>query len=591
MSEPQSIIRELPEQVANQIAAGEVVERPASVLKELLENAIDAGARRIEVEISEAGRKLVAVHDDGKGMTPEDARLCLKRQATSKITCAEDIDRVTTLGFRGEAIPSIASVSRFLIRTRPAASDIGTEVAVTGGRLLDIRETGCPAGTSVEVRDLFFNLPARRKFLRAYATEQARLRAVFIDQALAHPDLGFSLKADGRELHRLPPDGTLEERIATLLGIETRTAMRPVDYRQGDIHIGGWVGLPTFTRPDRAEQYIFVNRRPATAPAIGYAISSAYPRQPDGGKPVLILFIDLPPQQVDVNVHPAKREVRFRRPDEVKQALRAAIEYALGLRPQPPENNPSSDTQPRPPDPPTTPLESPPSTPAPAPLRHDDLELMARLGITPQQTLDIPPGQTETPPHPWKWTDAKIAACPAGRYIILETPEGLVLVEPKAAYERILYERLRDGEILSQRLLLPQSVKLPPLAAERLRAFLPDAEQMGFGLADMGSDTFLLDALPAPLIDTDPRVLLPCLAEDLATLTGAKRTDRWRELLLSSAAAQAAKGFTRNLDLPRAEALIRLLSETRMPYIDPRGRPVMILKSWRELARIFQRNS
>lgn len=189
MSEPQSIIRELPEQVANQIAAGEVVERPASVLKELLENAIDAGARRIEVEIAEAGRKLVAVHDDGKGMTPEDARLCLKRQATSKITCAEDIDRVTTLGFRGEAIPSIASVSRFLIRTRPAASDIGTEVAVTGGRLLDIRETGCPAGTSVEVRDLFFNLPARRKFLRAYATEQARLRAVFIDQALAHPDL------------------------------------------------------------------------------------------------------------------------------------------------------------------------------------------------------------------------------------------------------------------------------------------------------------------------------------------------------------------------------------------------------------------
>ena len=299
-------IRLLPVQVANKIAAGEVVERPASAVKELVENALDAGAAHIEVMVTAGGRKLIEVRDDGMGMNRDDALLSIERQATSKLRDVDDIERIATLGFRGEALPSIASVSRFSLATCRRGETVGTELTVIGGRLQDVKDAGVPPGTTVAVRDLFFNVPARRKFLRAYETEQAHIRTVFILHALAHPETGLLLKVDGREAYRLPANSSLEDRVRDLFGAEFVASLRPVDRTLAGVRVHGFAGLPTLTRTDRTEQYIFVNRRPASASVVPHALREAYPPLETERKPVVLLFIDLDPELVDVNVHPTK---------------------------------------------------------------------------------------------------------------------------------------------------------------------------------------------------------------------------------------------------------------------------------------------
>ena len=336
-------IRLLPVQVANKIAAGEVVERPASAVKELVENALDAGAAHIEVFVTAGGRKLIEVRDDGLGMNRDDALLSIERQATSKLRDVDDIERIATLGFRGEALPSIASVSRFTLATCRRGETVGTELTVIGGRLQDVKDAGVPPGTTVAVRDLFFNVPARRKFLRAYETEQAHIRTVFTLHALAHPETGMLLKADGREIHRLPADSSLEDRVRDLFGAEFVSALRPVDRTLGGVRVHGFAGLPTFTRADRTEQYIFVNRRPASAAVIPYALREAYPPLDSDRKPVVLLFVELDPEFVDVNVPPTKKEVRFRRPADVREAIIAAVSGALGHTPRRPQPTPATN--------------------------------------------------------------------------------------------------------------------------------------------------------------------------------------------------------------------------------------------------------
>jgi DNA mismatch repair protein MutL len=265
-------IRLLPVHVANKIAAGEVVERPASVVKELMENAIDAKATRIDVVVTAGGRKLIEIRDNGCGMTRDDALMSIERQATSKIRDVDDIEHITTLGFRGEALPSIASVSRFILKTRRAESDAGTELVILGGTLQEVRDAGVPPGTTIEVRDLFFNVPARRKFLRTFQTEQAHIRSMFVIHALAHPCIGMTLTADSRAVYRLVPDSTLAERIRDLFGSDFCTDLREVDYTHGALRVYGFVSLPHQTRTDSSEQYVFINGRPATAPVIAYAL-------------------------------------------------------------------------------------------------------------------------------------------------------------------------------------------------------------------------------------------------------------------------------------------------------------------------------
>ena len=573
MSAQAGQIRQLPEQVANKIAAGEVVERPASVVKELLENAVDAGATRIEIEVTAGGRTLVAVHDNGSGMNRADAEMCLQRQATSKIKDVDDIERISTFGFRGEAIPSIASVSRFLIRTRRQGEDVGTEIVVTGGRVMDLRDAGCPAGTTVEVRDLFFNVPARRKFLRAYVTEQARIRACFIVAALAHPGIAMSLKADGREIYRLPGGSSLEDRIADLLGPDIQARMCAVDKTTGAVRVHGWTGIPTMTRTDRAEQYIFINSRPASAAVINYALSTAYPKNMDEVNPVTVLFIDLPPEDVDVNVHPAKREVRFRKPAELREAVYEAVREAL-------EKNGfvKPDAAPE-----TGFMSDPVRMPPPAAVPADPAQ---------EQTFDFSeapvPAAEGGAVSPWKWF--KILGMTGGRYVLLETDTGYVTLDPKAAYERVVYESLHGlAKIESQRLLMPETVQLPPVDTVRLKKFLETAQELGFGISEFGRDCFIVDALPAVLKNVSARELLTALAADLEMGTPQQGNTRWRHESVAKAAAKAAAGIQNVIDERGIEPLIRELEKCRMPYTCPQGRPTMILTSWRELARKFGR--
>ncbi len=582
-------IIQLPAHVANKIAAGEVVERPASVVKELLENAIDAGATHVTIETADGGRTLIGVHDDGCGMNRADALLCLERQATSKIKDVDDIERINTLGFRGEAIPSIASVSRFLLRTRRPQDDVGTEIAIAGGKVLDVKDAGTPPGTTVEVRDLFFNVPARRKFLRAYATENARIRATFILNALAHPDIGLILKSDGRELYRLPAGATLEERIAELLDIDLSGLMRPVDATYNGIRIHGWIGHPTFTRGDRSEYYTFINNRPASAAVINYAVSAAYPKTDNDTKPILILFIDLPPEDLDVNVHPAKREVRFRKPNDLRDALCRAISNALT------QHHPAQPVvAPETPSIPTAEFELPP-------IKHPYISLtqpaqpsLPVTAPTPASTpdafdpFDLPPSP-DTP----QWKHHKILGLAGGRYILLETDTGYITLDPRAAYERIVYDtlirRTAEAPVPSQTLLIPETLQLPPTDAARLRSFLDAAQTMGFQIADMGSDRFMIDAVPAILQEVSARELLITLATDLAAETK-RGSERWREEVLAKAAGRAAAGFHKTFDARAIEELLRRLLQTQMPYTCPKGRPTMLLTSWRELARRFGRD-
>ena len=617
-------IRILPVNVANKIAAGEVVERPASVVKELVENAIDAGATRIDVTVTAGGRKLIEVRDNGCGMNRDDALLSIERQATSKIRDVDDIERIDTLGFRGEAVPSIASVSRFSLKTRHVGDEAGTELTLVGGSLMDVRDAGVPVGTTMDVRDLFFNVPARRKFLRAFETEQAHIRSVYTLHALAHPEIGMSLTADGRELSRLPAGASLEERIRDVFGADFCADLRKVDKRVADVRVYGFAGLPNVTRNDRSEQYVFINRRPATAPVIAYALREAYPPLDGERKPIVLLFIEMPPDGVDVNVHPTKREVRFRKPAEVREAIILAIGEAIGFR-RGSAQAASTGISPVVPGDAVSGGARPADAPRSCSLRTLVPEAAARpssVGRPPsavpvfpypdaQTGGDLPvaptPFSSSFPAvpvgaglplfaapedgSPWRW--CRVLGQIAGRYLLLETDGGYVTVDPRAARERVLYERLMErhktGEMLSQALLIPETVQLAPADAARLRKYLSIVQSMGFGIEDFGGDHFIVDALPDALSNVSCRELLGNIAHDLENAGTRRGSEKWREEIVAQAACRAAAAIENALANEEAEKLVNELARTRMPYTCPRGRPTMIFTSYRELERKFGR--
>ena len=579
----------LPLHVANKIAAGEVVERPASVVKELVENAVDAGAANIKVSIAQGGRKLVSVRDDGCGMTKDDALLSLERQATSKILDVDDIENIDTLGFRGEAIPSIASVSRFSLVTRRHDADEGTQIVVNAGELVETSTAGCPPGTLVEVRDLFCNVPARRKFLRSFATEEGRVKGIFTVHALAHPVIGFSLVVDGRELYRLAPATSLADRLLDIYGADFVESLIPLpppsDQQKNVVRVSGYIEKPNLSMPTRRDQYVFVNGRPATAPSIAYAVREAYPHRQGDIKPALFLFIELPPNQVDVNVHPTKREVRFRDNIAVKRAITEAIEGALGLRPTTGVTSGTNGTAetnetgiPLPPTPPLphSPTATPTPTPAPAPT---------------QVEIELPLAADETGARPWKWF--KFLAATASGYLLVETDAGLVTINPHAARERIAFEQLLSrsgqGDALSQQLLIPETIHLSPVDAARITAALSDIEPMGFKIEPFGRDTFKIDAVPQLIGSLSPADVVSTVARDLSE-GGAKRGERWREELVAKSIARSFAGMSLALDESGATKLVEELASCRMPYISPGGKPTMIFTSTRELDRRFAKN-
>lgn len=578
-------VRVLPLHVANKIAAGEVVERPASVVKELVENSIDAGAKSIRISIAQGGRKLVSVQDDGCGMTRDDAVLSLERQATSKIFDVDDIEKIDTLGFRGEAIPSIASVSRFSITTRRHDADEGTYLEVNAGTLAEVRAAGCPPGTIVEVRDLFCNVPARRKFLRTYATEEGHVKQIFTVHALAHPSIAFSLIVDGRELYRLAAAENLTDRVRELFGDALVDSLAPIEYAS-KVKVTGFIEKPNLFQPTRHEQYVFVNGRPATAPSVAYALREAYPRRPGDVKPATILFIELPPTEVDVNVHPTKREVRFRDNSSVKSAIVAAIDGAFRVAPAP---------EPEPIQLPPAPSAAPTPTSIPKPISNSIPKPIPKPAPIPvQQEIKIEVSTDGERLKPWRYF--RYLAQSESGYILIETDSGIVTINPIAARERLAYEKLlapyRDATHpcnVSQTLLLPETVQLSPVDFARLAGAIEIVRAMGFQLEEFGTNIFKIDAVPQILGSLSPTDVLSTIAHDLSE-PGAKRGERWREELIAKSIARSFAGAPMKLTEESATKLVEELCLCRMPYVCPRGKPVMIFTSTRELNRKFDRD-
>jgi DNA mismatch repair protein MutL len=634
-----SIIRVLPPEVANRIAAGEVIERPASVVKELVENALDAGARRIRVQTSHGGQRLIQVTDDGGGMDRDDALLCLEAHATSKIRDLADVGQIQTLGFRGEALPSIAAVSRFLLQTRPPESPSGTEILVEAGILKDVRDCGCAPGTNVRVTHLFSNLPARRKFLRTPDTEDGHIHEVVLLQALAQPGVAFEYLADQREAVRVAATGDLATRVGMVMGRDLFAEMVPVDYEEEGIRVQGYAGKPGVSRTSRREQRLFVNGRPASADSVYYGIREAYTNLVLRDRyPPVVLYVELAPERVDVNVHPAKREVRFREARVVSQVVCSGVARALrGMVSLTPESAPNGtragvvNAAPGPTLPaarpfrlsagalqPRLPLQQVPRRPAPAAGAASALSasppLAAPAPASALTTAAPATGSAAAPAAPAAVAPPPVASTPApaaagaegprqeisglrvlgsvrGQYLVAEGPRGVVLLDPVAAHQRILFEHLlrnaASSQVLRQQLLLPVTVDLGPEDARRLREHLESLLRFGFSIDPFSGNTFLVSAVPARFPPENVGGLLRDILDDLSER--GRTTPGSEEVRIARAAARHAVASRRVLNEREVSELIRDLARAEMPYTDPSGQPVLINIPFPEIERRFGR--
>jgi DNA mismatch repair protein MutL len=612
-------IQILSEILASQVAAGEVVERPASVVKELVENSLDAGATQIAVLARRGGTALLRIVDNGSGMAREDALLSLQRHATSKLRTSADLAAILTKGFRGEALPSIASVSKFTLSTRETHALTGTRILVEGGTLLETTDAGDAPGTSIEVRQLFYNVPARRKFLRSEDTEFSHIEQQVRLQALAHPETGFSLTRDERLLFHLPPGDSLLGRIASLTGTDlTHRLLEIPPTTRGPIILSGYLGEAGLWRSNRALQFTFLNRRPVESIAFTQALRAGYGEAlPRGQSPVCFLLIEIDPGEVDVNVHPAKREVRFRNSLAVQSALTEIIAQIIrqgrhkAPEPSPPPPEPDTPSIPRwsPPitQPSLLPAEKPtlrniwegvPVRPAP-PTVASAVPIPLPGPPTPPALPDQPePTDPSDPPPSPVVPDAAALFTPIGllgtAYLILQSSEGLVLLDHRAAWERILYEEARartaDKPIPSQALLAPLTVPLSPREFDFLKPHLPTLRRMGLGLEEFGSNTLLVDSLP-PYLKSDGEIpaLLSALLDDLRHATGRAPARRLDHAALAAAVARQSARRQPPATLENASALVTRLMACAMPYCRPDGSPTLLQFSWQELARKFNR--
>ena len=590
-------IQVLPDAVANQIAAGEVVERPASVLKELLENAVDAGASRIDVEVVAGGRKLVSVTDNGSGMSRDDALLSVERHATSKIREVHDIECIQTLGFRGEALAAIASVSRFRLQSCRAGALEGTVIEITGGRIQDVSDAPAAPGTCIEVRDLFFNVPARKKFLRTHQTELSHLRNTFLVQALAYPSISMTLTVDSRQVYELAGDGVLKDRLAALYGREYCDRLLAVDYSARDVHVAGFISPPDLHRADRDEQYLFVNGRPATAPVAYRAIREGFRGAlPADRQPSLFLFLEMAHDLVDVNVHPTKKEVRFRKSGDLRDTLAEAIETTLSGGVDVMQSLEES-------------AKSPSKVEVAAPVQRD--QQMTIIDLPPAPSFRYPGiGRTESAEPEvgvpqdddtgadgaaTPWSTCRVLGQVGDFYVLLETDEGYVVMDPRASHERVLFERymrdIRNASIETQALLLPETVELPPRDADRVRRNVDLLARLGFGISDFGGNAFVVDALPSAVAGASPSALLSDLSSAFEERGSKAGSENWQEDRIARSTVQSAVRSRDRLSLEEIERLVVDLAQADMPYTCPSGRPTILFTSFNELNRKFGRVS
>lgn len=618
-----SKIRVLADHVANQIAAGEVVERPSSVAKELVENSIDAGATRITVEIEAGGRRLLKVSDDGEGMVRDDAILAFERHATSKIRAADDLIAIGTLGFRGEALASIASVAKVELTTSTEDAAAATRVAIDGGRMRDVKDAAHPRGTTIAVRDLFFNVPARRKFLRAEATETFHLTNMVTHYALAHPEIAFTLVNNGRDALRAVAAKDLRERAYQIFGAQFVENLLAVE--GGDRHVAwvtGFVSAPRDRRTSRDHQYLFVNQRYVRDRMIGRSLSEGYRSiLPYGFYPAALLFIETPLEEVDVNVHPAKTEVRFRRSAAVAEAVREAVREALArndyIRAEEPQPQSQVQTataaitltpaQPRidfvPPPTPTFTTPSPQSPPPPiAPIPSGDeiardvAEMLAASSV--RSPSPLPPVNSaerlvrEVAPETLS-TNIRPLGQLEESFIIATDDEGLLLIDQHVAHERVLFDKYRaleaERRTESQQLLVPETFDLTPAQATVFDQLAPEFEVYGFDLMRLSGRTVAIKAVPADLPPAQARNML---SELLDTVDAEKKTsarDTLRDDIAASLACRAAIKINMSLTPEKMRWLIDRLLQTSSPTTCPHGRPIILRLARHDILKGFQR--
>jgi DNA mismatch repair protein MutL len=616
-------IRILSDRVANQIAAGEVIERPAAVVKELVENSLDAGATRIEVEFRHGGRSLIRVEDNGCGMSKDDALLSLERHATSKLIETVDLDRLNTFGFRGEAVPSIASVSHFELQTRPASSPTGTEIVINGGKLIHVRECGIAPGTRITVSHLFNSVPARRKFLKTDATESAHIIQTVRLYALACPQTAFTLVEDGRVLFKSPVCTTLLERVGEIFGRQMTADLLSLDMKDQGLALSGLMGKPGVNRSTRHELLMFVNRRPVDSRTLNYALIESYATSLAKGRyPVAVLFLDLDPAQVDVNVHPAKREVRFRSEGAVRGFVIRAVLQRLrefGLPSIEVAREGDSATAPRaggmagfsgvstlgpvavnPSQPPPSVMSQPFRSFSSVPARSSGVTASSLPAVNRSPS---PPGAGPNPPGSAPISGFRPAASGLsgwrflstahGDYALFEAPAGIVVVDRRGAHERIWFERLQaqfaSGDVASQRLLFAIPVELDAIGSALLLDNLKFLHQHGMEVGEFGRNFFRIEAVPAWLEPANAEIFL----RDVIGLIREGRLDPKKTDLaheeLARLAAQKAVRLPPTVNESEALALLKELFACSQPHTSPAGRPTHFELSRGELTRRFQR--
>ena len=597
-------INRLPPDLANQIAAGEVVERPASVVKELVENAIDAGARRLIIHVELGGKKQVRVEDDGEGMEPDDARLAIERHATSKIRRADDLAAIRTLGFRGEALPAIASVAHVVLRTRARGRQSGTEIRVNGGVVASVVEVGAAVGTIVEVNDVFYNLPARRKFLKSDAAESAQVSRVVTQLALAHPEIGFTLTSAGRTVLQAPPAVSLRDRLYQVYG--ERGDLMEVRKEAGGIRLTGFIAALAEQGPTRGPQNVFINRRIVKDKTIAHAIIDSYSQASIKERsPEVHLFIEMPPEALDVNVHPTKAEVRFRDQSLVHEVVRRALREALGqsgapqlqLRPEHVVQAPTNTSLPGVlaggvypnrwvPDAVRQEVRLKPDTTDAVRLTPDTTENGA-----PENGAPVVSGFSQTAS-----ADIK-PMIPLGQFrdtfIIAVDDEGVAIIDQHVAHERVLFERVMEkltgGRLESQRLLVPMVLELAPSAQQALVNRASELGQLGFEIESFGSATIKVTAVPALLKTEDSSKALLALAEDLEGLDRGAEVQDALQRIAATTACHAAVKANYPLTYEKMAHILDELRATSYSTICPHGRPVMLRLTRREIEKNFDR--
>ncbi len=562
----------LPPKLVNLIAAGEVVDRPSSVVKELIENAIDAGARSITVEVKGDGRELIKVTDDGSGMTEEDALLAFERHATSKISRASDLDRIATLGFRGEALPSIAAVSEIEITTRVADEELATRAVLRGGSVEEKDKTSRAVGTTIKVTNLFFNTPARAKFLKTRATEIRHVTRIFATNAMSRYAISMKLIRDRKVILSLPAADSIEERIGGILGRSFGENSLPIDVSDEYIQLAGFLSRPEEARSSPGQTSIFINGRPVESRPILGSICAAYGNTLRRGRyPMGVVLLEIDPREIDVNTHPTKKQVRFRREREVKSFVFRAVQSALTTRRMIP------------------PLIARPKTAA-----GEGLAVLAQH-IPLRDTREVLVRETGTAAYTTPRIESESGVVPIvqikNSYVLAESDAEFYLVDQHAAHERVLYEeartRLEGQEPVAQKLLFPESAEVSPEEEELIDEHLEDIRKMGFDVRKFGRRTYVIEGVPAGIKESLRKTILTEIVDEVIH-TRSESPDM-RHLLAAAYACKAAIKAGDKLSSEETRSLIDRLFKSRMPFACPHGRPTMIRLSWEEIERRFLR--